>query len=371
MNTTTINQRVLNPQSAALPMIHVSQDEKRKREWFQFLQLAVADPHFFRVDTSPVYYDDKSPLALMNCFPQKKVIVDLSNHQGISLVRDGFFPVPHRDAFDLGIRIYRLLFGVTPMIHKQRINTKRTDYSVDFVSEECQIRIDRNGYKVFNPLVGIKEVDLNRNNDSENAERPLFNPNFSDIYFPFIRVTNYLRDGKQFSIELGYYRSRCSNGLLLGQETKLVFQHSYFVSTFESIKSSALLFFSRNEGAYYGLAEQLWRMLNIYVPAQRMRLVTIDIFQQIIFKQEKEEQVKLLGHLNELVIKYVEEIGENMNAAVNVATDFSKILYGNNVSASAVEQMTSDWMSAYFQQNNDPYRYWDRMTELEARVNAI
>jgi hypothetical protein len=157
----------------------------------------------------------------------------------------------------------------------------------------------------------------------------------------------------------------------MGQETKLVFQHSYFVSTFENIRSSARLFFSRNERAYYGLAEQLWHMLNIHVPEQKMRLITIDIFQEIIFKREKEEQTKLLDHLNALVAQYVEEIGENMNAAVNVATDFSKILYGSTVSVSWVEQMTSNWMEVYFQQNRDPYRYWDRITELEARLKAL
>jgi hypothetical protein len=371
MNTTTVSQGASDPQSAVMPMIHLSQDEKRKRNWFEFLQLAIADPHFFRLDTSPVYYDDKSPLALMKRFPQKKVIIDLSNHEGISMVRSGFLPVPHQRAFDLGVEIYQMLFGVRPMIHKQRINAKRTEYSVDFVSEDCQIVLNRNGYKVLNPLVGASEVDLRIEMDQFNADRPSFHPNFSDVYYPFIRVTNYLRDGKQFSMELGYYRSRCSNGLLMGQETKLVFQHSYFVSTFENIRSSARLFFSRNERAYYGLAEQLWHMLNIHVPEQKMRLITIDIFQEIIFKREKEEQTKLLDHLNALVAQYVEEIGENMNAAVNVATDFSKILYGSTVSVSWVEQMTSNWMEVYFQQNRDPYRYWDRITELEARLKAL
>ena len=257
------------------------------------------------------------------------------------------------------------------MIHRQKTNQKRTDYSVDLVSEECRIIIDRNGYKVHHPKLGKQEFDLTYDRDMPMPNRAYVRPSFSDEYFPFLRVTNYLRDGKSFEIELGYYRSRCSNGMLLGSETKMRFQHSYFVHSFAQIKTAALKYFLHRQKSYWKMAEQLWRLLEIYVPQDKMKWVALDIFKETFFNRERESQSELLVCLDELVERYVEEIGENMNAAINVATDFSKLLYGSHVSPSKVEQMSSDWMEWYLQDDKGRERYSERMAELESRIKGL
>jgi len=53
----------------------------------------------------------------------------------------------------------------------------------------------------------------------------------------------------------------------------------------------------------------------------------------------------LQKELSNLVDKYIDEIGENLNAAINVATDFSKHFESSKVSQSSIQNLTTKWMN--------------------------
>jgi hypothetical protein len=66
-----------------------------------------------------------------------------------------------------------------------------------------------------------------------------------------------------------------------------------------------------------------------------------------------------------MVDRYVQELGQNMNAAINVATDFSKLLVNSRISADSVQRLTGEWLNKV----NDRHFNWDDYQKvLESRA---
>ena len=327
--------------------------------------------HFFEINETPVRYEDPLDKKFFKYYPDKKIIINENLNEAISIVGSRFLPVKHEDAFDLGVTIFELMFGVTPQIHKEAINDRTTDYSVDLISEKCKIVFDSSGYR----FIGSSEEKISRSSNSEfnTLDRPKRHLNFIaekyyDEYHPFIRVSNYLREGNSFYIELGYYRYRCSNGMMLGRKTKMTFRHSYRVYSFEQLKVAAIDNFLSYKKSFMNMAEKLWRLLSIHVPKAQMRLVSFDIFEKELIKKSVSERKRLQIVLNDLIDKYVKEIGENLNAALNVATEFSKLLEGNRVSQSTIQNLSTIWISRVSKKTFNIETYLNEINDIEGRV---
>ena len=336
-----------------------------------FTPIKKGNNFFFDIDETPVLYQDPLDSRNYRRYPDKKIILNKSLNEGISIVGNSFLPVRHEEAFNLGINIFELLFGVTPQIHKEHINARSTDYCVDFISEKCKIVFDstgyrfigENGHKVSSSLRGDRNtLDLPGSSQNYIAEK------FYDEYYPFIRVSNYLREGNSFYIELGYYRFRCSNGMMLGRKTKMTFKHSYRVESFRQIKETAIDQFLRYKERFMDMAEKLWRLLSIHVPKAQMRLVSFDIFEKELIKKSVAERKRLQVLLSDLIDKYVLEIGENLNAAINVATEFSKLLEGNRVSQSTIQNLSTIWISRATKKTFNVATYLNEIKDIEEKV---
>ena len=331
---------------------------------------------FFNIEETPVLYEDPIKKGSYRNYPDKKIIINNNLNEGISIVKNGFLSVRHEEAYNLGITIFEMLFGVTPQIHKESLNARTTDYNVDLISEKCKIVFDSRGYRYVNGGANENKslMETNRRDDNRNInETPLRNreiiaENFYDEYFPFIRVSNYLRDGNSFYIEMGYYRYRCSNGMMLGRKTKMTFKHSYYVSDFKKIKEAAIDQFLRYKKSFLNMAEKLWRLLSIHVPKAQMRLVSFDIFEKELIKKSVSERKRLQIVLNDLIDKYVKEIGENLNAALNVATEFSKLLEGNRVSQSTIQNLSTIWINRVTKKTFNIETYLNEINDIEERV---
>lgn len=331
---------------------------------------------FFNIEETPVLYEDPIKKGSYRNYPDKKIIINNDINEGISIVKNGFLSVSHEEAYNLGITIFEMLFGVTPQIHKESLNSRTTDYNVDLISEKCKIVFDSRGYRYVNgganennSLMEANRRDDNRNiNDTPLSNRDIIAENFYDEYFPFIRVSNYLRDGNSFYIEMGYYRYRCSNGMMLGRKTKMTFKHSYYVSDFQKIKEAAIDQFLRYKKSFLNMAEKLWRLLSIHVPKAQMRLVSFDIFEKELIKKSVSERKRLQIVLNDLIDKYVKEIGENLNAALNVATEFSKLLEGNRVSQSTIQNLSTIWINRVTKKTFNIETYLNEINDIEERV---
>jgi hypothetical protein len=326
---------------------------------------------FFELDESPVLYYEHVNKTNIKVFPEKKVIINQNYNQGISIVPDRFLAVKHQDAFNLGVTIFELLFGVTPQIHKETINNSTTDYNVDLISEKCKIVFDRYGYRFFGAQEPAEAGLFNQRETSPiDGERHLeyISHDFYDEYYPFIRVSNYLRTGISFCIEMGYYRYRCSNGLMMGRSTKMTFRCNYYKNSFQEIKEASIDQFLRYKTKFLDMANKLWKLLTIHVPTAEMRLISYDIFEKELLRKSITERKRLQVVLQDLINKYVREIGQNLNAALNVATEFSKLLTGHSVSPSYIQNLSSIWISKVIKDKFDVKNYLYEIRDLEDHI---
>jgi hypothetical protein len=326
---------------------------------------------FFQINETPVRYEDPLDKKVLKYYPDKKIIINENLNEAISIVGSNFLPVNHEEAFKLGVAIFELMFGVTPQIHKEVINNRTTDYCVDLISEKCKIVFNRRGFRYIGPsedkIAQSSNADIN-SFDLPNRDLDFIAKNYYDEYYPFIRVSNYLREGNSFYIELGYYRYRCSNGMMLGRKTKMTFRHSYRVSSFEQIQMAAIDNFLRYKNSFLKMAEKLWRLLAIHIPKGQIRLVSFAIFEKELIKKSIAERKRLQLALNDLIDKYVHEIGENLNAALNVATEFSKLLEGNRVSQSTIQNLTTIWINRVTKKTFNIEEYLKEISNIEEQV---
>jgi hypothetical protein len=328
--------------------------------------------NFFSASETPVRYENPNLSKDFKFYHNRKVIINNNLNAGISIVYDEFTAIPHENAFDLGVHIFEMMFGVTPQIHREVMNNRTTDYSVDLISEKCKIVFDNEGFRYVNLAQLDNENFIDRpevNNNMRDVPRNRhIAKNFHDEYYPFIRVSNYLREGSSFRIELGYYRYRCSNGMMMGRTTKLTYTHNYKRTNWLELQQSAIDKFLRYKHEFLDMAEKLWRLLSIGIPKAQIRMVSFDIFEKELMKKNIEQRKKLQFSLNALVDKYVEEIGENLNAALNVATDFSKQLEGSRVSPSTLQTLATEWMNRSSRPSFNIHSYLEALEGIEERV---
>jgi cell division protein ZapA (FtsZ GTPase activity inhibitor) len=332
--------------------------------------------YFFKVRETPVLFTDPQNHQLMCYYKDRKVIVNLSTNNGISIVRDNFLLVEHKDAYELGVAIFERLFGVTPQVHKEFLNQNTTDYVVDLISEDTTFILDGNGFQYesirrddsYNYLAEppYTRRDFSASNSLVGA--PWIVPKFQDKYRPFIRVSNYLRDNNSLHIELGFYRDRCTNGMLLGQRSRSIFKQSYFVPHFEIIKRNAFEYFENHNQKMYGSMERLWKLLSMPVSRENMRLIAFDIYGEELRKKGIEEREYLQHLISDLVNAYTDEIGENMNAALNVATDLSKRLETGRGSQSNLQRRASMWMQRVTSRSFRIEKYLYDLQDVEESV---
>lgn len=303
---------------------------------------------FFPVTTKSVLFDDPAKAGFKKVFRGKKVIVNAQTGDGLSIVSEKHLAVSHHEAYNLGKNIFRLLFKCNPDIYKEEINKSTTDYCVDLVNEQCKITMTSSGLDFHTPNEDQTTVEpiapLINMLDSTSAETPIVNKDFRDEYYPFVRVTNFLRGNQLFMIEVGYYRWKCSNGLMFGRRTDSTFEHSYHCPGVDFIGVMAENHFRQYNRDFLQKAIELWDLLKIYVPKSDMKLLVIQLFEEDFYRVKLAERKTVLNQLNVMVENYVVEIGENANALVNVATDILKLLHRNRISPSYLQAAVGEWM---------------------------
>ena len=304
---------------------------------------------FFPVTTKSVLFDDAAKPGFKKIFRGKKIIANAQTGNGLSIVSDKHLAVSHSEAYHLGTRIFRQLFKCNPDIYKQELNKSTTDYCVDLVNEQCKIIMTSSGVEYQTPSEDRIEVEqiaqVSNLLDGPSVNLPIVNKDFRDEYYPFVRVTNYLRGNQLFVVEVGYYRWKCSNGLMFGRRTDSTFEHSYLCPGFDYIAVMAENHFRQYKQDYLKKAVDLWNFLSIPVKKNDMNLLVIQLFEADFFRLRLQERTSTLNHLNILVEKYTAEIGENANALINVATDILKHLHRNRISPSYLQAAVGEWMS--------------------------
>jgi cell division protein ZapA (FtsZ GTPase activity inhibitor) len=156
--------------------------------------------------------------------------------------------------------------------------------------------------------------------------------------------------------------------MLLGQRSRSIFKQSYFVPHFEIIKRNAFEYFENHNQKMYGSMERLWKLLSMPVSRENMRLIAFDIYGEELRKKGIEEREYLQHLITDLVNAYTDEIGENMNAALNVATDLSKRLETGRGSQSNLQRRASMWMQRVTSRSFRIEKYLYDLQDVEESV---
>lgn len=301
-----------------------------------------------------------------------KAIVNKSTGEALSIVRCNFLIVPHSEAFHIGCKIFEELFGTSPMIGSQRSTQSGISYTVELVSENVRVKINRYGFK----LEGVKNwqefVPNNKNHNTdfvyddngvirpipelrnqpspesmsfeeiEQLKQNLVPDRFEDFYHPFVRVHNHLREQAGFTIEMGYYRSRCSNGVMFGARNAMIFRTNYHsVKKVTELEQAAIHYFTKRKSSMFNVVGDLFKTLSIPVAKADMHLITLSVFKEKLLAMDKQSRRAEYDLILYISARYADEIGCNMNAAMNVATEYAQRLYGNGRVISGIQKMPS------------------------------
>lgn len=343
----------------------------------QFFPSVEKKDFFFNVSEEHVFVGDSVHHAQR--WRGHKALFKADLNEPISLVSHRFFVINHQQAHELGQRVFMELFGVAPLLNKQTISAEGTEYLAEFVHDQVYLEFDQTGYRLHggNDLLSIElgdnrrfyrsEMDIHRTMNSISPQ-PLIAKGFRDQYHPFIRVINYLREGKSFSIELGYYRSRCCNGLLFGSRTSMAFRRSYLSPSIHQVEVDAVHYFQSRRRDVMNLGQSLFRLLITHCAPEHLHLVAMDIFQKQWQRANVDQRKAYLQYAKVLAKKYLEEIGCNVNAALNVATEFAQFTASRLHTTWSLQRLCSDWVKRTSKTGFDFERYFDRLTKMEATL---
>lgn len=154
-----------------------------------------------------------------------------------------------------------------------------------------------------------------------------FAPWGSDIWVPFLRVTNSYNRTRLLRFDVGFCRSICTNGVIFGQKGVTI-KYPHSKNAIPDIERVAL--------AAGGMAklktqfiERLHNLQRYHVPEKEMLSLACKVFdvradEKVDSQPKRVEQLKDFRFaFDELTSKYFSEMGENAYAALNVLTDFA------------------------------------------------
>jgi len=329
-----------------------------------------ANRHFFAVTERTLYtLSNKGQYCEM---PEHKAIINASSGVALSIVRTNFLIVSHQSAFQIGCKIFKELFDVSPMIGSQKCTQSGISFTVELISEEVRVRINSDGFKLegvqnwrdflpqpknrseallwnddglIQPLMDRRRVShFNEpsNEDIEQLRRNLVPNHFEDYYHPFVRIHNHLREQASFTVEMGYYRSRCSNGVMFGSRNAMTFKTNYHsIKNTTELELDAVQYFTRRKSSMFNVIGDLFRTLAIPVAKADMHLITLSVFKEKFLAMDKQTRKAEYDLLLQIAAQYSDEIGCNMNAAMNVATEYSQRLYSHGRVVSGIQNMPS------------------------------
>ena len=148
----------------------------------------------------------------------------------------------------------------------------------------------------------------------------------------------------------------------------MTFRHSYLVDDFSVIREAAMKRLEFYEENVLQMAQKLWMLLSMPLTQDQMGEVAMDIFAAVLQSKKMAERELILESIPGLVTKYALEIGENMNAAFNVATDLSKVIRQKSFSAVRNEEACAAWLTRVTRKSFSLIDYLKQIQGIEERL---
>ncbi len=232
--------------------------------------------------------------------PGKKAIVNCTNDKVISVVSDDYQVVTNRDALDYGFRCCESAFPDVP-----QSAWEVTAADAPLSSGHCHIDLTHNSARLRFDSVSA-------------GQRP-------DTYGPFIRVANSYNRKRALGFTIGFMRKVCSNGMIvprssisfsLDHNTKRIRERVEFETSrtqFTSVKTKFLEFLDPLQkctipGEFFPSISRF--ALRVPIPEKPS-------------KRKQEEWNHFNAHIKSLSEEYIQQVGENAYALLNVISDLA------------------------------------------------
>lgn len=261
------------------------------------------DDLLFPVELHPVFTEiEINGSTLKIEVPNNRIVVNNKTNKPLGVVSSTYKLITNQDAIELGKKCAKELFG---SVEAENIEV----FNVDAPSTASYCHID---------LVH-KNYIMNLWDEKKR----------SDVYIPYIRITNSYNTSRALRFDIGFCRKICLNGVVFESETiKFTFRHVKY----ELDKDIS---FSLEQGKVKVLFDKFISYANKLMEFSittdhSMRLITtlfgIKRVEEIDFESKKEDKSEydaLIEAIEEKLKKYIDELGENGYSLFNVITDIA------------------------------------------------
>ena len=285
-------------------------------ETLSFIYERNIDEINFPIQISDVYYEHQGNKDKIQDNGHK-AIIRRDSGEILGMVGKKYEVITHREAYKLGQKLFREVFESRPEVYKVDMNRKGSYCHVD----------------LFNPKerIVIKRLEKMGRPDAE----------FNEEYYPFIRISNSYNHTFSLRYSLGFYRWKCSNGLLMGRKMlgDIVISHDKPLEASEWYVMDAAEKFSRMVGDF---DDYIRKAGKIYIPKELLEVVTLDILDKQYGVEQKPRLLKMTEVLRGSIPAYASELGESALAAINIATDYIKTVE-NTHTVNSLQSRAMDW----------------------------
>jgi len=270
----------------------------------------------FPIEISNVYYDHYGSRKQKHD-NSHKALVRGDTGEVLGLVGTKYEVIRHWEAYELGQQLFKKVFGSEPEVFKVDMNRKGSYCHVD----------------ILNPRERIVIKDLQKAGRSNDKIR--------EEYFPFIRISNSYNHSFALRYHLGFYRWKCSNGLLMGQDMlgDIVISHDKPLHESESYVMDAAASFAELVGRF---DNYIRRAGKIQIPKELLEVVTLDVLDKQYGVDQLPRLLKMTEVLRGAIPAYADELGTSALAAINIATDYIKTIE-NTHTVNSLQTKAMDW----------------------------
>ena len=300
-------------------------------------RVTTIDDLMFPVELRPVYtkleIDGKITSIKM---PKSRVVVNKKSTTPLGVVGSNYKLITNSEAVDLGIKCCAELFGSS-----EADNIEIFQVDAPSTASYCHIDLVHKNY-----IMNLWDED-----------------NQSEVYIPYIRVTNSYNRSRALRFDIGFCRKICFNGIIFESETiKFTFSHvKYELNNdisfaLESEKVKALFdkFVSHaNKLKAYGISKDNSSRLIF-------SLFKIKNKSEIDFDGKLEDEIEydvLVEKIDEKLDKYIKEIGENGYSLFNVITDIASHPMGNRYlrrDMNSMQRLAGNWINSFQEEIERP-----------------
>jgi len=188
----------------------------------------------------------------------------------------------------------------------------------------------------------------------------------SEVYIPYIRITNSYNTSRALRFDIGFCRKICFNGVIFESETiKFTFSHVKY----ELDKDIS---FTLEQGKVKALFDKFVSYANnlkfCITTDNSMRLITtlfgIKKAEEIDFKSSKEDKTEyeiLINEIKKNLSKYIDELGETGYSLFNVITDIASHPIDNRYfrrDMNSMQRLAGNWINSFQEEiKQDSFRH--------------